>query len=52
MCGLQVTGTGLCMELNRGGMGRAVNWYRFVFEINRAGVGRAIKLYRFVFGNK
>jgi hypothetical protein len=27
---VQLTGTGLCLELNRPGVGRAVNWYRFV----------------------
>ena len=27
------TGTGLCLELNRPGVGRAVNWYRFVFDL-------------------
>jgi hypothetical protein len=38
------TGTGLCLELNRAGVGRAVNWYRFVLGIGygRAGVGRAV----------
>ena len=28
---MQLTGTGLCLELNRTGVGRAVNWYWFVF---------------------
>ena len=28
---MQITGTGLCLELNRGGVGRAVSWYWFVF---------------------
>ena len=28
---MKLTGTGLCLELNRAGVGRAVNWYWFVF---------------------
>ena len=28
---MQLTGTGLCLELNRVGVGHAVNWYWFVF---------------------
>jgi len=40
---VQLTGTGLCLELNTTGLGRAVNWYRFVFGTERAGVGRAVK---------
>ena len=28
---MQLTGTGFCLELNRAGVGRAVNWYWFVF---------------------
>ena len=28
---MQLTGTGLCLVLNREGVGLAVNWYWFVF---------------------
>ena len=28
---MQLTGTGLCLELNRADVGREVNWYWFVF---------------------
>ena len=28
---MQLNGTGLCLELNRAGVGRAVTWYRFLF---------------------
>ena len=49
MWGVQLTGTGLCLELNRADVGRAVNWYWFVFELNRADVGRAVNWYWFVF---
>ena len=49
---MQLTGTGLCLELNRGGEGRAVNWYGLCLELNRADVVRAVKRYRFVFGTK
>ena len=36
---MQLTGTDLCLELNRTGVGRAVNRYIFVFgtEKNRRG---------------
>ena len=47
---MQLTGTGLCLELNRAGVRRAVNWYRLCFVLNRAGVGRAVNWYWFVFG--
>ena len=29
---MQLTGTGLCLELNTAGVGRAVNWYWFVLR--------------------
>ena len=37
---MHLTGTGLCLELNRGGVGRAVKKHRFVFgtEYSRCGV--------------
>jgi hypothetical protein len=47
---MQLTGTGLCLELNREGMGRAVNRYLLCLELNRAGMGRAVNRYGFVFG--
>ena len=28
---MQLAGTGLCLVLNRAGVGRAVNWYWFLF---------------------
>ena len=36
---MQLTGTGLCLELNRVEVVRAVNWYCFVFgtEYNMRG---------------
>ena len=49
---MQLTGTGLCLVLNRAGVGRSVNWYWFVLEVNRAGVGRAVNWYLFVFGTE
>jgi nitrite reductase/ring-hydroxylating ferredoxin subunit len=30
-------GTGLCLELNRGGVVRAVNWYRFGLDLEESG---------------
>ena len=49
---MQLTGTGLCLELNRAGMGRAVNCTGLCLELNRAGVGRAVNWYWFVFGTE
>jgi hypothetical protein len=49
---VQLTDTGLCLELNRAGVRREVNRYRFVFELNRAGVRREVNRYRFVFGTE
>jgi len=43
-----LTGTGLCLELNRTDVGRAVNRYGLCLELNRAGVGRAVKRYGLV----
>ena len=37
--GVQLTGTGLCLELNRAGVGRAVNWYWFVLGTEWSGCG-------------
>ena len=39
MWGVQLTGTGLCLELNRAGVGRAVNWYWFVFGTEESRCG-------------
>ena len=47
---MQLTGNGLCLELNRAGVRHAVNRYWFCLELNRADVGRAVNRYRFVFG--
>jgi len=33
------SGTGLCLELNRAGVQRAVNWYRFVFGTDLTSLG-------------
>ena len=48
--GVQLTGTGLCLEMNRASVGRAVNWYWFVFGTELASVGRAVNWYRFLCG--
>jgi hypothetical protein len=29
---VQLTSTGLCLEMNRAGVRREVKWYEFVFE--------------------
>ena len=39
---MQLTGTGLCLELNREGVGRAVNWYFFVFGTEQSRWVRAV----------
>ena len=39
---MQLNGTGLCLELNRAGVGPAVNRYILCLELNKADVGRAL----------
>jgi hypothetical protein len=50
--GVQINGTGLCFEMNKAGVWRAVNRYGLCLELNRAGVGPAVNRCRFVFGTE
>jgi hypothetical protein len=52
VCGLQVTDTGLCLELNRAGLWRTGTGTGLCLELNRAGVRLAGNWYRFVFGTE
>ena len=49
---MQVTGTVLCLELNRVSVVLAVNRYRFCLELNRTRVVLTVNRYRFGFGNE
>jgi hypothetical protein len=48
-CGVQLIGTGLCLELNRQSCGVQLTGTGLYLELNRTGVGRAVNRYRFVF---
>jgi hypothetical protein len=47
--GVQLSGTILCLELNRGVEGVLLAATGFCLELNRADVGRAVNRHRFVF---
>ena len=50
---MQLTGTGLCLELNRAGVwGVQLTGTGLCLELNRAGVGRAVIWYWFLFGTE
>ena len=40
---MQLTGIGFCLELNRAGVGRAVNRYRFLFRTEQSRCGACSK---------
>ena len=49
---MQLAGTGLCLEINRIGVGVQLTGTGLCLELNRGGVGRAVNWYWFVFGNE
>ena len=49
---MQLTGTGLCLEMNRTGVGVQLTGTGLSLELNRAGVWRAVNWYWFVFGTE
>ena len=49
---MQLTGTGLCLEMNRTGVGVQLTGTGLCLELYRGGVGRAVSWYWFVFGTE
>jgi hypothetical protein len=49
---VQLTGTGVCLELNCAVLGYEFNWYWFVFGLHSVGVGFAGNVNWFVFGTE
>ena len=49
---MQLTGIGLCLELNREALSLQLTCTGFCLELNRAGVRREVNRYRFVFGTE
>jgi hypothetical protein len=49
---VQLTDTGLCLELKEQGWGVQLTGTGLCLDLNRAGVGSAVNRYRFVFGTE